>query len=152
MSTGIAIGGAISGYMGSRSSSKAAKRERKRQAALDAENKRVYIQERDETIRRTEGEQDKVVAQGNVATAASGFAGGSSLDRYMENMQAEHASDINWMQTSGANVENLMAMESAARQSQMKESERASKFSGIGSAISGVGQAWGSYNKVGWGW
>jgi len=78
------------------------------QKVIDADNRESYKLELDETIRRNEEQQTQVEGMTKVGIGASGFGAGGSLGQYMEKMESQHASDIDWMKTTG--VKNLETM------------------------------------------
>ena len=129
----LASGGltALQTYQGYQEAQQAAKDLRaqgREQEAIDLENQIRMQEETAESIRRTREQQ--AITEGTTAAriGASGFASGSSLDRYMESMKQQHASDIDWMTKSGASQEQIAARESAARsratQAQAKSASR----------------------------
>ena len=73
----------------------------------------------------------------------------SSLDRYAEATKAEHASDVDWMRTSGASREAIGQREAAARASASESTSKARFVSNIGGAIGTGAQAGAAYNKWG---
>lgn len=140
---GVAVAGAIGGYVSSR---KAAKEQKK----LDRENRALYKRELDESIRRTQETQRTTEATASTQVAASGFAVGSSLDRYVDTMQAQHSSDIDWMRTSGASILSIQEREASARYDLATAQSRSQLFSGLGSAVGQAGQTYTYGAKYGW--
>lgn len=146
----MAIGAAIIAVGGAIKQSKDIKAADKRQSELDDASLANYQLELGESISRTETEQRKAEGQTSVQASASGFGGNSSLDKYIEGMKKEHASDIDWMQTSGASMTSIMERESAARSKTAKAQASSALIGGIGSAVSGGISAYGTYQKYGW--
>lgn len=140
---GIALVGAIGGAVSSR---KAAKEQKK----IDKENRAIYQRELNESISRTESTQRNTEGTANTQVGASGFAIGSSLDRYVTTMQAQHSSDIDWMRTSGADILNIQERESEARYNLGIAQSNANLAKGFGSAIGQAGQAHSYGAKYGW--
>ena len=120
------------------------------QERLDLENIRLEKLETEEAIQRTELSHRKIEGTQRAQVGASGFASGSSLDRYAEATKAEHSSDVDWMRTSGASREAIGEREAAARASAGEAGSRANFISNIGGAIGSAGQAGAAYNKWGW--
>ncbi|MGW8178186.1 MAG: hypothetical protein ACWGQW_05375, partial [bacterium] len=87
----------------------------------------------------------------NTQVAASGFAIGSSLDKYVSTMQAQHSSDIDWMRTSGASILNIQEREASARYKLTMAQANTNALRGLGSAIGQAGQAYAYGEKYGWG-
>lgn len=137
----IASGGltALQGYQGYQESKQAAEDLRamgREQEAIDLENQ---IREHEETIesaQRTREQQVQTEGQASIGAGASGFAGGSSLDRYMSSMKSTHEGDIEWMLTSGAAREDIMARESAARAAATAAQAKAASSGAWSSVIS----------------
>ncbi len=152
MATGVAIAGAGSRVIGGRKAKRANKRARKKQRRIDEANRIRYKTEVNESVRRTEEQQSIATSQAELSSSASGFAGGSSLDRYITDMESKQKSDIDWMRSSGAEISSIMDMESAARQANMKEQGRSATFSNIAGLVSGIGNIGANYSKYGWGW
>lgn len=125
----IAAAGAIGGRVASRKSADAQKKRDKAELA--------------ETIRRTERTNRFTEGRASTQVAASGFAVGSSLDKYVQSMQAQHASDVDWMRTAGMDAVRGQYAESEAR-------ANAAFVQGIGSAIGMGGQAAASQKQYGW--
>lgn len=136
------------GLVSGRRASKAAASEQQR---LDMENIRLERLETEESIRRTELSHGVIEGQQKAQVGASGFAVGSSLDKYMEATQAQHASDIDWMRTSGASREAISEREASARYSSSQAAIKAGTISGIGDIIGTGATAGAAYNKWGWG-
>ena len=142
MATGFAIAGLVTSAVGSRKASKAQSAQSAEQAAIDAENVERERIETEESIARTEIEHGKTEAQARMEVAASGFAVGSSLDKYVATMQEEHTSDVDWMRTSGASRAAIQERESAARYRSGMDRSSATKVAGIGSAFVGIAKLW----------
>ena len=141
MATGFAILSGVSQVAGARKASKAQKRSAEEQAIIDAENLERERLETEESIKRTGESHAKTEATARTQVAASGFAVGSSLDKYVASMQEEHASDIDWMRTSGASREAIQKRESSARYSAGMAGAKTTMIAGIGGAantLSGV--------------
>lgn len=129
----IASGGltalqAYQGYQDAQTAAKDLRAQGREQEAIDLENQIRLQEETAESIRRTREQQSITEKTTAARIGASGFASGSSLDRYMESMKQQHAADIDWMTKSGASQEQIMARESAARsratQAQAKSASR----------------------------
>jgi len=153
MATGLILGGisAATSVVGGIKKHSDAKKAGRAQADMDAASLANYKLELGESISRTRQQQSITEGQTNANIGASGFAAGSSLDRYMSQMQQDHASDISWMETSGASMENIMAKESSAKQRNIKSQGSDALFSGFSGAIAPAGRAYESYKKYGWG-
>ncbi len=145
---GTVIGGAIGG-LASIFGSKKAKKARKRQKKLDRENERLYKLEVNESIRRTVEQQTILEGTLGVQIGASGFARGSSLDRYFSTVQAQNKADVDWMKTSGASRSAIMARETEARSRASEAASKASLYGGIASSIGTIGQGFGMMKKFG---
>jgi hypothetical protein len=130
-----AAAAAVIAIVGASESSKDQKEAADEQQRLDRENIKLEEAETEETIKRTSGEQSKVEALAKTQVAYSGFAIGSSLDKYVETMQAEHASDIDWMRTSGASRSAIQHREATARRKISIAKADATMIAGIGSAV-----------------
>lgn len=141
MATGILIGGAVLGGIGAIKGSKAEKAAAADQERLDAENRILYQMEIDESIKRTEQVNRRTEGLASAQIGASGFGGGSSLDTYMQTIQATHSSDVDWMQTSGASNVAIQERESAARARNARAQASSNLVSGIGGALSGASGA-----------
>ncbi len=122
------------------------------QERLDLENIRLNKLETEESIRRTEESQRDVIGTQRNQVGASGFATGSSLDKYIEATQKRQASDIDWMRTSGASRDAISAREASARKSASESQSKARLVSGISSAIGSGAGAFAVGNKSGWKW
>lgn len=145
MAVGFMIASTVTKAVGARKQAKAQKRQAQTQAEIDAENAERERMETEESIRRTEVSHKKTEATARTQVAASGFAAGSSLDKYVASMQEEHASDIDWMRTSGASRAAIQKRESAARYSAGMAKAKGTKIAGIGSALgsmSGIADKW----------
>lgn len=144
MATGVIIGGAVLGAVGKYKERKAGKAAASEQARLDAENRRLYQLEVDESVKRTKAvnEQTEGIAAANVG--ASGFGVGSSMDSYLDTIKSTHASDVEWMETSGASNIAIQEREAAARQRNANAYADAGFIKGIGSSLSSMaGYKWG---------
>lgn len=141
MAVGWAIASGVTRIVGGRRRKKSAKKAAREQARIDAENRARYRAEVDESIRRTEEQHRFTEGTARTQVGASGFAAGSSLDAYVETMQSQHASDIDWMRTSGASQEAIMEREATARLRNANASADAAFIGDIGSAIGSFGQA-----------
>ena len=124
---------AVSSAYGANQSKRAAK-----------ENKKLAEAETAESIQRTQEAQG--ITEGRIRTeiGASGFAAGSSLDRYLASTEAGHRSDIDWMRTSAASQQAIADREAAAI-------TRANFISGMGQVASYASQARTTGTKYGWG-
>ena len=141
MAMGVIIGGAVIGGIGAVKQGKATKAGAAEQARLDAENQRLYEMEVGESIRRTEQTNRQVSGMASTQIGASGFGGGSSMDSYMQTLESQQSSDVDWMRTSGASQSAIMEREASARYRNTIAQGKAQTISGIGSAVSGVGGA-----------
>lgn len=119
------------------------------QERLDLENIRLERLETEESIRRTEISHGDIERTQRSQVGSSGFAVGSSLDQYMTMTQERHASDVDWMRTSGASRAAIGERESAARASASESRSRAGFISNIGGAIGTAAQAGAAANKWG---
>ena len=136
MATGVAIGGAVIGLSGSRKQKKASKKAADEQAKLDKENTRLYQLEVGEAVSRTEDVNRRTESMAATTIGASGFGVGSSMDDYLTSIKKTHASDVEWMQTSGASQVAIQEREAAARQRNSRAQASAAFTKGVGSAIS----------------
>lgn len=141
MAMGVIIGGAVIGGIGAVKKGKATKSAAEEQRILDAENKRLYEMEVAESVRRTEQTNRQVAGTASTQIGASGFGGGSSMNTYMQTLEAQQTSDVDWMKTSGASQSAIMEREAAARYRNTRAQGKADTISGIGSAIGGMGGA-----------
>ena len=145
----LAAGAAIKG-IGRRRSAKKQKKADKRaiaeQERLDAENRELYRAEVGESVRRTEISNRETEGFASAQIGASGFGGGSSLDTFFESMQETHASDVDWMETSGASNIAIQERESAARartgRAQSKINYRSESWAAVGGMFSDIGGAY----------
>ena len=130
----LVIGGIKAGtaLIGRRNQRKGARE----QEALDAENRKLYNLEVGESIRRTEASQAQTEGLASTQAAGAGFGVGSSLDSYVETIQAQHAGDIDWMRTSGASQSDIMEREASARKRSSDRAGNVEFAKGIGSAFS----------------
>jgi len=143
MATGALIAGGVAKGVGSRKEKKASKSAAKSQEALDAENRRLYQLEVDESVRRTEDVNEQTESLAMTQIGASGFSVGSSMDAYLETIQATHAGDVDWMRTSGASNVAIQEREASARKRNSDAQANASFIKGVGGAISSTAGAWG---------
>lgn len=141
MATGALIGGAVIKGVGSIKQSKATKKAGKEQEKLDNENIKLQKLELEETIRRTEIMNRQTEGLARTQIGASGFGGGSSLDRYMKTIEQTHKTDVDWMKTSGASQTQIAEREASARARNTRAQASAGLISGIGSAVSGAAGA-----------
>ena len=122
------------------------------QERLDLENIRLEKLETEESIRRTEESHAEILGSQRTQVGSSGFATGSSLDKYVSSTQEKHASDIDWMRTSGASRAAIGEREAAARKNASEAGSKARTISNIGGAIGSAAGAGAAANKYGWGW
>ena len=141
MATGVLIGGAVIKGIGSKKESDAMKKSGREQERLDAENRRLYQTEVDESVRRTEDVGRQTAGLAATQIGASGFGGGSSMDTYMQTLEATQQSDVDWMKTSGASNIAIQEREASARSRNTRAQSKAALWSGIGSAVSGAAGA-----------
>ena len=141
MAMGVLIGGAVIGGVGAMKGKKADKKASDEQLRLDEENRKMYEMEVAESVRRTEQTNRQVAGTAATQIGASGFGGGSSLDSYMDTLQSQQTSDVDWMRESGASQSAIMEREAAARYRNTRSQADAKFISGIGSSISGLGGA-----------
>ncbi len=151
MATGFLVASGASKVIGGVKQNRASKKAANSQYALDQENIRLQKAETAESVRRTEEQQQ--ITQGSAANqiGASGFAVGSSLDRYLETAKAKNASDIDWMRTSGASRDAISAREASARKRNSDAERRGQNISNAGSALGSFGAAGSQYDKTKWG-
>ena len=136
----LASGGltALQGYQGYKEAQQTAKDLRaqgREQEAIDLENQIRMQEETAESIRRTREQQEITESETRLRAGASGFATGSSLDRYMQTMERQHASDIDWMTKSGASQQQIAARESAARAAATQAQARSASRGRWGSLV-----------------
>ena len=141
MAVGVVVGGAVIKGVGSVKQSKAMKKAGREQERLDAENRRLYQLEVDESVRRTEDVNRQTAGLAATQIGASGFGGGSSMDTYMQTLEATQSADVDWMRTSGASNIAIQERESSARARNTRAQSKAALWSGIGSAVSGAAGA-----------
>lgn len=141
MATGILVGGAVIGAIGSKKASSAQAAAGREQERLDAENRKLYQMEVDESVRRTTDINRQTAGLASSQIGASGFGGGSSMDSYMKTLEATQEADIDWMQTSGASNIAIQEREASARARNTRAMSKATLWSGIGSSLSGLGGA-----------
>ena len=151
MATGFMVAAGSARVIGGVKQRKAEKAQSAEEYRLAQENIALEKAETEESIRRTGLSQRKTEGMAKTQVAASGFAVGSSLDKYVESMKAEHASDIDWMRTSGASRAEIAERESAARLSASESASKGRFISNIGSSIGAFGGAATSYKQYGWG-
>jgi len=141
IAAGAAIGSAVIGGIGSIFGFKSAKKQKKRQKKIDRENNRLYTLEVKESIRRTN--QSNELLQGTIGAqiGASGFARGSSLDRYLATVKSKNKADVDWMRTAGASRSAIMARETSARARSTEAQARSRLYGGVASTLNAFGQA-----------
>jgi len=141
IAAGAAIGSAVIGGISSIFGFKADKKRKKEQKKIDRENRRLYNLEVNESIRRTT--QTNELLQGTIGAqiGASGFARGSSLDRYLATVKAKNKADVDWMRTSGASQSAIMARETSARARATDAQARSRLYGGVASTLNAFGQA-----------
>lgn len=151
MATGFLVASGASKVIGGVKQNRASRKAANETYALDQENIRLQKLETADSIRRTEEQQQ--ITQGSAANqiGASGFAVGSSLDRYLETAKAKNASDIDWMRTSGASRDAISAREASARKRNSDAERRGQNISNAGSALGSFGAAGSQYSKTKWG-
>ena len=115
MAIGAMVAGAVIGGIGSAKQSKATKKAGREQEKLDRENIELQKKELAESVRRTEVVNRETEGLARSQSGASGFGAGSSLDRYMKSIEGTHASEIDWMKTSGASQAAIQEREASAR-------------------------------------
>ncbi len=139
-----AVGTALGGGLGPIKQYDNEKKTAEEQYRIDQENIRLYNLEVDETVRRTKLNQAETEGQISANIGASGFAKGSSLDKYLEFVSTENKKDIDWMRTSGASQTAIKSREADARRRNANAVAEGNLVSGIGSAITGnVSKAFG---------
>ena len=151
MATGFAIAGAVIGIGSAIMGRNAQRGSANAQWVLDQENIRLEKLETAESIRRTEESQEFTESTAKTQIGASGFASGGSMGRYMSTMEAKHATDVDWMKTSGASRTAIASREAAARHRAGLEGSKATLVSGVGQAVGSAGSAAGAYSTYGWG-
>ncbi len=151
MAAGFLVASGVSKTIGGVAQNRASRKAANETYALDQENIRLQKLETADSIRRTEEQQQ--ITQGSAANqiGASGFAVGSSLDRYLETAKAKNASDIDWMRTSGASRDAISAREASARKRNSDAERRGQNISNAGSALGSFGAAGSQYSKTKWG-
>lgn len=134
------IASGVIGLVGGMQQKSAANRAANEQHEIDTENIRLEGLETDETIRRQGIRDERMEGTVKTQVGASGFKSGSSLDSYIQTLEAEHQSDIDWMRTSGASRQDLMTRDADARRSQSRDKASANFLGSIGSSFSSIGQ------------
>ncbi len=138
------IGTALGGGLGPIKQYDNEKKTAEEQYKIDQENIRLYNLEVKETIRRTELSQAETEGQISANIGASGFAKGSSLDKYLEFVSSENKKDVDWMRTSGASQSAIKSREADARRRNANSVAEGNLISGLGNAItSTAGKAFG---------
>ncbi len=141
MAMGVLVGGAVIKGIGAVKQGKATKAGAAEQARLDEENRQLYLREVEESVRRTEETNRQVAGMASTQIGASGFGSGSSMDAYMQTLESQQQSDVDWMRESGASTSAIMEREASARYRNTRAHGKAQTISGIGGAVSGVGGA-----------
>jgi len=141
MATGALVAGAAIKGIGSIKQNKATKAAGREQEKLDKENIELRKKELNESIRRTEIVNRETEGLARTQIGASGFGGGSSLDRYMKTIEETHKTDVDWMKTSGASQEAIAEREASARARNTRAQSKAQLWGGIGSAVTGASGA-----------
>lgn len=140
MGAGVVLGvGAAIGGIGAYKGRKAEKAGAAEQRRLDAENTANYKREVGESVRRTRDVNARTEADAETNVGASGFAVGSSMDAYLETIKSTHASDVEWMETSGASNAAIQEREAAARQRNANSYANAGFIKSVGSSVSSLG-------------
>ena len=140
----------LQGYQEAKAAARQLRAAGREQEAIDLENRLRLQEETAESARRTRKQQEITEGRTRANIAASGFGGGSSLDRYMTSMQAQHESDIEWMLQSGASQVQIMERESAARAAATRAQAKGLKRgrwsslvkAGSSIAVTGTQQKW----------
>jgi hypothetical protein len=141
MALGFAIASSVLQIGGAIAKGGAQRAAAEEQYKLDLENIEFFEEELGEKIGRTERENLKTEGLAKVQVGASGFKVGSSLDQYVEKVKAEHASDLDWMRTSGATKVGIMEREASARKRTGIATSQATTISGIGAGLGTIGGA-----------
>ncbi len=142
---GVQAIGAIKGY---RDQKKAAKQQR----GVDLQNIERQKKEGAEQIRRTGDQQKLVESQGQVAVGASGFAKGSSADKYLESVAGVHKTELDWLKGSVKSGVDIAGRESATRYDINRRSANTGLIQGLGSAAGTAVSSVGQFKKTGNWW
>lgn len=140
----------LQGYQEAQQGAKDLRAAGREQEAIDLENRLRLQEETAESARRTREQQEITESQTSLDIGASGFAGGSSLDRYADTMKRQHESDLDWMLTSGASQSDIMARESAARSAATSAQAKSAGRGGWSSIISAGSSIAQQGQKYGW--
>lgn len=144
MSMGFLIAGAVFQTIGAIQAKSANKRSAIEQLALDRENIELGKKETAESIRRTEEVNAQTVGFAKTQIGASGFGSGSSMDSYLQTIQQEQSSDVDWMRTSGASRADIAGREAEARKRNTIAQGNAAFIGSIGGALGSIAGGFGS--------
>ncbi len=144
---GVGLGLQIYGIVKGAHASKDAAREQKKIDQLNIENYKKGVAE---SVGRTVVEQQKTQGMAVAQIGASGFAGGSSMDSYLQTLMQENSRDLNWMQTSGASQADILAKESEARARNANAARGTGIITGISGSLNTIGQGIGFASGVDW--
>lgn len=145
----VAAAAAVITVVGAEESKKAVRGAAGDRRNLDRENRLRYEKEVVESVRRTKYQQGVIESQAKASSGSSGFAIGSSLDKYVKTVEAQHERDIDWMKTSGASISAIMESEASARQRASNNAAQGKYISDWGRAIGYAGSAYSSFSTGG---
>ncbi len=91
---------------------------------LEMQNIALGAEERAEQVKRQERTNEIYEGRAGTRRSASGFGGGSSLDAWVNTIEATNESDVAWMVSAGESRDNL-ATQDANLRFEMGENERA---------------------------